>query len=416
MAPPDASSPIDAVTRGVTLHVFDPSGAPAVGRGVVFLAPDGTPVAELVTDATGTAFAPVPDGGSVTVAAEAVKASFGRPNMYTYLGVKNGDELTIGAPKRVPPASVEAVVSVPTGAVPTAQNFHFHASCNLNAGNTTNTRSVTMKLRSDCTMADFYAEALDGSFKPVATAYAPNKAIASTIDMGTAFTPLVASTLTVKNVPALTEVTPALDLVIANFYPVVTNNFAITLTDGMGSKTLRHASIPGASLETRVRLGGLGERLVVRRAAAPTDTTIDFATASLLEVTAPGAYTAPSTVSWSEIGSAADVATVTLRIHAGTTRDFEWIIVGPHTGASLRVPTLPASLAAFAITPADDVTVLFTGIGAFPGGYDRVRPLVFRGDNSGGTSDFFDPFLGGDRRNGLGHVVANGDLAVIATR
>lgn len=415
-SPPDASSPDDAASGSVTLHVWDRSGAPAVGRAVAFLAPDGTPVAELVTDATGTVFASLPDGGSVTVAAEAVKASSGRPNMYTYLGVKNGDELTVGAPKRVPPMPRETLVRLPSGVAPGAENFHFHSSCNLNAGNTTNERSVTMDVRADCTMADFYVEALDGGYEPIAATYAPDQAIAGTIDIGTSFAPLVTSTLTLENVPELTEVTPALDLVVGSFYPVVTNNFAVRVTDGIATKTSRHARIPDASLEMRVRLGDLGERLVVRRAQAPVDTTIDLATANLPEVTEPGTYHAPSTVVWSEAGGAVDVATVTLRVREGTTRDFDWIIVGPHAGASLQVPSLSGALAPFAITPSAEVTVLFTGIGAFPGGYDRVRPLVFRGDNDGSTSDFFDPYLGGDRRSGLAHVTANGDDAVIATR
>lgn len=420
--PPDAApgdgSP-DGTTGRVTLHVFDPAGVPAVGRAVAFLGPDGATVAETTTDATGTAAASVPTGGSVTVAAAGVKGGFGRPRMYTYLGVANGDELTVGTPKRVASAFFEVTVSVPAGAATTAQNFNFHSSCNMNAGNTTNARSVTMKLRSDCTTADFYAEALDGSYNAISSVYAPAKAVVAgaTIDVGTAFTPLASSTLTLNNVPALTEVTPALDLVVGTFYPLLTTNFPIALTNGGGMKTIRHASIAGASLETRVHVEGIGEQLVVTRAPAPVSMTLDLATANLPELTSSGTFAAATrTVTWTEKGSATDVATVTLRIHAGTTRDFEWLVVGPHTGASLRMPALAGALAGFALTPADEVTVLYTAIGAVPGGYDRVRPLVLRGENQGSTSDFFDPFYGVRRSSQLAHVTADGQTAMIAAR
>lgn len=419
---PDGSLAGDAVadagTGSVTLHVWDPGGAPAVGRAVVFLGQDDAVVAEVATDATGTASASLPYGGSVTVAPASVKAAGDLPNMYTYLGVKNGDELTIGTPRRVPATSFDVTVSVPAGAAPTAQNFLFHSTCDLNAGNTTNARSVTLKLRADCTTADFYAEALDGSYRPIATVYAPGKPVAAgaAIDVGSGFTPVVTSTLTLKHVPAGTEVTPALDLVIGGFYPVLGSHFPVTVTNGTATQTLRHASIAGASVETRVRLDRSSQQLIVTRAPAPITATIDLANADLLTVTARGTYAAAtSTVTWTEVGSPADVATATLRIRTGTVRDFEWIVVGPHAGATLHVPTLPASFAEFSLAPSDDVTAAYVAIAAVPGGYDRVRPFVLRGANLGSTSDFFDPFYGGDRLNQLGYVVADGDVAVIAT-
>ena len=80
----------------VTVRVWSSSGAPVAGRAVAFLAPDDTPIAEVMTDATVAASAPMPDGGSVTIAAASTGTGGLRPKLYTYLDVKNGDVLDVG--------------------------------------------------------------------------------------------------------------------------------------------------------------------------------------------------------------------------------------------------------------------------------------------------------------------------------
>lgn len=403
----------------VTVRVWSSSGAPVAGRAVAFLAPDDTPIAEVMTDATGAASAPMPDGGSVTIAAASTGTGGLRPKLYTYLDVKNGDVLDVGSPATTAPTTFDITVTVPAGAASTAQNFLFHSTCNLNAGNTTSSRQVTMKIRTGCTSADFYVEAQDASYRPISSLYVTGRAVSpgATIDVGSTFTPVVTSTFTVENAPSFSQITPALDLVVGDFYPVVAPfNSPITLTNGTGTKSLTHGSISGASLEKRVYIDDLRPQLYVTRNAAPDASTLDFDTADLPSLLDDGAWDATtSTVSWLEIGAVTNVATASLRIRGGADRDFVWMVVGPSSGGTLRFPTLPASLSEFAITPADDVTVAHVGIGALPGGYDRVRPLLLRVDDLSDSTAFFSPLQGSDRRNKLTYVSADGDVAMLAS-
>jgi hypothetical protein len=408
----DGALAVDARPAAVTIHVFDAARAPVVGRAVAFLRPDDSTVLETTTDSTGTASAPMPDGGSVAIAPSAVAGTV-PPVGYTYLGVKNGDELTIGSPKQTStPFSI--TVSVPGTAVPTAKNYLFNSSCNINASNETNSLSTPMMLREGCTVADFYVEAKDSSFKTISTAWRPAQAVSAgaTVDSGPTFTAPISSTLSVSHAPQFTTITPALDLVVGAFYPVPVGFIAdLTLTNGAGTRTLTHASIPGSSLETRVAISGSGSQLLVERATAPTTVALDFTTANLPAIASGVMYSAASSiVTWQESGHAVDTAAADLQVRSGTTRNFRWLIVGPHINASLHVPHLPTSLAAFNVAAGDTATVLAAAIGSFPGGYDRIRAHAFVNG-----LDFFSPFQGGDRRNVFGYVVADGDTAMIAT-
>lgn len=410
----DGSVTVDGRPAAVTIHVFDAAHAPAVGRAVAFLKADDSIVAETITDSTGTATASMPDGGSVTVAASAVVSTVGQPVAYTYLGVKNGDELTIGNPTQASsPFSI--TVRVLAGAVPTAQNYLFNSSCNINASNETNTLSTTMMLHAGCTAADFYIEAKNNAFKTISTAWRAAQPVSAgaTVDSGTTFTAPTTSTFSVSNASQFAAITPALDLVVGAFYPVpVGFNSELTLSNGAGSRTLTHAVIPGSSLETRIQIDDVGAQLVVKRAAAPASVALNLSTANLPSIASGVVYSAASSaVKWQESGQAVDTAAVDIQVKNGTARNFRWLIVGPHTGASLRVPHLPASLTAFNIAAGDVATPRSAAIGSFPGGgYDRIRAHVFVSE-----LDLFSPFQGGDRRNGFDYVLADGDTAMIAS-
>ncbi len=387
---------------------------PAVGRAVAFLRPDDAVVAEVMTDPTGTASAPMPDGGSVTVgAAGMVPTSGAYAVVYTYLGVKNGQELTIGKPKSPAATPFKITVTVPATVEPTAQNFQFNSTCNINASNQTNTRTVDMMLTAGCTAADFYVEAQDAQYKTLSTAWRTAQPVSAgaNVSAGTAFTPVVTSTLLVTNAPQFTTITPALDLVAGSFYPVPSPfNSSITITNGSGSKKLTHGTIAGASLETRIEIAGVSDQFVIRRAAPSDFTTFDFATANLPTVASGVAYSpTASAVVWQESGHSTDTAATDLHIKNGTARDFNWLIIGPHTSESLHVPHLPGSLAQFNIA-SGDMAIPTAAIGSFPGGYERIAPHAFIEG-----FDFFTGFYAADRRNTWGYVLADGDTAMFAS-
>ena len=382
---------------------------PVVGRAVAFLKSDDSVVAEVMTDSTGSASAPMPDGGSVTVAAGGVLAG---ATVYTYLGLKNGDELTIGRSKPVASTPFKITVTVPANVEPTAHNFLFHSTCNINAGNETDQRTVNMMVTGGCTVADFYVEAQDATYKALSATWRKAQPVSpgGNVDAGSAFTPLTSSLLSIVNAPQFATITPALDLVVGSFYPVSSPfNTSITLTNGAGTKKLMHASIPGASLETRVEVQHLGSQFWIKR-TTPGLWTLDFATANLPAISSGVAYSpTDSSVTWQESGHATDTAAADLAIKNGTARDYVWLIVGPHTGTSLHVPHLPSSLAPFNVASGDTTTAT-AAIGSFPGGYARIAPHVFVSGFA-----FFESFYALDRRDVFNYVLADGDLAMFAT-
>lgn len=410
----DGTHAIDAPATAVTIHVFDSGHAPVVGRAVAFLKADDSVVAEVMTDSAGTASAPMPDGGSVTVAAPAVvTGSGGEAVLYTYLGVKNGQELTIGELKAAATTPFTVTITVPASVEPTAQNFLFNSTCNINASNETNIRTVDMMLAAGCTSADFYVETKNAQYKTLSTTWRPAQAVSAgaNVDAGTAFTPVTTSTLSITNAPQFSTITPALDLVVGSFYPVPAGfNSSITITNGSGSKALTHGSIAGASLETRIEVEDTGNQFVIKRAAPTELMGFDFAAANLPTVASGVTYSpTASAVIWQESGHSTDTAAADLRIKNGTARDFNWLIVGPHTSESLHVPHLPSSLAQFNVAAGDAATPI-AAIGSFPGGYERIAPHVFVEG-----FDFFDPFYAVDRRNAWGYVLADGDTALFAS-
>lgn len=403
----DGASP-DAPGNVATVHVYDGSHQAVVGRAVAFLGPDDTVVAEVTTDSTGTAAAALPAGGSITVAGTDVS----KPGsvVYTYLGVKNGDELTIGTPKRTATSTFDITATVPSTVEPTANEFLFNASCNTNAANETNQHFVSMTLKGDCTSADFYVEAKDSNLKVTSAKYVTGKTVAAgaTVDMGTGFTAPVDSTLFVSNANGVT-ITPALDLRVGSFYPIpVVFLSDITLSNGNGSKRLTHGVIPGSSLEIRVYIQGLTDQFWSTRGAPDDFYDLDLATANLPQISNIAYSPTNGAVEWSQTGHSTDTAGADLTVK-GTGRSFEWSIVGPHGDETLHVPHLPASLASFNIGSGDTVRASAT-IGSFPGGYAKVAPSVFADGYN-----FFDAFVAIDRRNGSSYTFADGDTAMFVT-
>ncbi len=399
--------PIDAPAAAVTVHVLD--STTLAGRPVAFLRPDDSVIAEVLTDSTGTASAPMPDGGSVTV------GGTGQLNatVYTYLGVKNGQELTIGKPAVTAPNPFAITVTIPASVEPTAQNFNFNSTCNINASNGTNSRTVDMMIRPECTTADFYVEALDSSYQLLSTTYVTGKAVSpgANVGTGTAFTPVTSTTLQISNAPTAT-ITPALDVVVGSFYPVpVLFNSDITITNGSGMKKINRGAIPGASLETRIQVQTLGDQFWVKRTPPTTLEAFDFDTANLPEIASGSVDYSPTsaTVTWQESGHAVDTTAAEISVRNGTARNYSWLIVGPHTGASMHVPHLPSSLATFNVTSSDTIAST-VAIGSFPGGFERIVSHAFIEG-----FDFFTAAYAVDRRDAWGYVLADGDTAMFAS-
>jgi hypothetical protein len=79
---------------------------------VVFLAPDDTVIADVITDFTGTATAKMPNGGTLSVIRN--YAEYG-DHVFTYLGVEPGDNLELSLGGEAAPISVQISVNLDPG-------------------------------------------------------------------------------------------------------------------------------------------------------------------------------------------------------------------------------------------------------------------------------------------------------------
>ncbi|MBP9085652.1 MAG: hypothetical protein KBG15_06010, partial [Kofleriaceae bacterium] len=95
----DAPPAIDANQVGVVKVTVERAGGPAASVPVAFQNADNSVVATspTSTDATGVASATMNPGGSVTVVLPALTGPSARPTeVFTFIGVKPGDELVVG--------------------------------------------------------------------------------------------------------------------------------------------------------------------------------------------------------------------------------------------------------------------------------------------------------------------------------
>src|SRR5439155_25427941 len=61
-------------------------------------------------------------------------------------------------------------------------------------------------------------------------------------------------------------------------------------------------------------------------------------------------------------------------------RAWNWMVVGPHSGASLVYPVLPTDVFDFNVAATDSSYSSFLVLGKVPGGYDVVRAIILGGD------------------------------------
>src|SRR5438445_432576 len=96
----------------VRVAVHDSTG-PIAGLAVVFLNPDDSEVADIVTDAQGVATAKLPMGGSVSVIRDDTTGTDPAGAAYTYVGVKGGDQLDLALPALSTTNPTTVTVQVP---------------------------------------------------------------------------------------------------------------------------------------------------------------------------------------------------------------------------------------------------------------------------------------------------------------
>ena len=341
---------------------------PQAGVRVIFQAADDSVISDTVTDATGLAKADLPSGGNLTVIrtfpVPPPPAERRAPEVYTYVGVKNGDKLVLGDQTSAgAPGAI--VVKVPDAANGTVK---VDTPCGSGQGTAPNV-AITV---TDCPpMVGFYVtDGNQSSFFKMAP-YAEN------VDLSLeALSGNLAATLGSTNVPANTTVTVEERVVSGTFQLFSSGAKRVDQT----AATVNLPNITGVDqlVVTTIKTTGSATQMVATRSAYSASPAVVDATANLIaDISAP-MYT-PTSVTWTE-GSAgtADAVIVTLNVTRGgpTAIDntYTRAIIAPHAGPSLRLPVLPDAL----YNPAmGDQIAGTSGLVSATGGYDALKALAF---------------------------------------
>ena len=391
---PDATPPDAAPLQPVTVTVFDPnSQLPATGLPVAFLNGDSSVVLETTTDSNGSASATMAAGGSVTVGAAQVGVDINgnSGNVYTWLGVKPGDDLVANQPL-IPTSAATITINVTTDTDTNANDYQINGFCpdgETFSSNPSDGGPTAIVVPSTCTPAAIYVFAEDANGVELSTVYQSNIALSdgAAITIG-AFTPVATDSVTFTDIPSA-QISGN-----TSFRSTLYLDDGINLLRRLGAKV---SSSTGTATKSFV-VGAMSnvnllnwfqvstnlttnDNVMFAVSSGPSITTgVSADLAPLLAVatvTSEPAYDVPSaTFSWMEAGSVpADLVSIIENVHSidGTTRVFSWNIVAADTNASLVLPTLPASLADFTILSTDLIGYGDAFTISVTGGYDVVR-------------------------------------------
>jgi hypothetical protein len=358
--PPDEPPPPPTEVR---IAVHDPSG-PVAGLAVLFQTNDDTVVSDVVTDAQGVAVATLPTG-SVTVIRQEQQGG----SVYTYVGVKAGDQLdlSLAALPATTPTTITVHLPEPdpdTGLVP----VEVRTPCGSGQGVPPD---VSVTLDGTCgAMTDFYVSEIGGEYPAAFLKRAP---IAPTVDLSLeTYRPALTTSLSVTNAPIGASVSIEKTLETDLFRPVFSSGPQPVI--GTSVDTII-PDLPGVEeqLIATVSYNGAVQRVGKREPYAASPGMVDLSTAMIIGPSAPVLDTLNNdTVTWTETGSGAPDLVVA--VVKGT--DVRRSIVAPYATASLRIPRLPVVHDTFNVQSTDSVSIALAKVSS---GYDGVRAKVFAG-------------------------------------
>jgi hypothetical protein len=382
MAP---DGPLQPVTVTATID-----GAPQAGVQVYFLDADSSLVLSTTTDATGTASAVMAAGGSVTALdpyagplPPQTAIAGGSHSLYTFVGVKPGDNLVLANPGEHP--GIDVTVTVPIDPAAGVASYEVHTPCG--GGNTLTdpgsgaSPSGLVGIGPDCgATTDFLIVTRDDNFQVLDYAYVPDQAISegATIDL-TAATYAAGSTreYSYTNVPAtfgspsFTDaiLTPQGDM-LAQFNYASPDEPTPVVTAGIGTH-LSVTDIFGASAGNH-HIADWGPY---------TDTyTADLGARTLHDLNGfPHLDPTTHEISLDESAGGAEPDLMLAGIYTyreADNTDWYWQIAAPHA-TTLAMPALPTDLYDFTIAPTDTFDANQLMLAKVPGGYDAVRAYVF---------------------------------------
>nr|MBP9086187.1 hypothetical protein [Kofleriaceae bacterium] len=326
-------------------------------------------------------------GGSVTVVLPALMGPSARPTeVFTFIGVKPGDELVVGRRTNLVSPSP---ATLKLGLLPRGATIDVRTSCGGNFQGPA-AASVTLQIPTTCTAIDVFVSARTVNNAEIGTFYKSNVAVtAATIDVAAeTFKPSKAHTFTLSNIPATTMAAQITAQALAGTMqlsvPETTDlNFAAPLgTSRSGDIVLPDISAD-VLMNTQMSRTSSSMQVVVERAPLG-PVTVDLTAAQIPWILSEPLFDAGgSQFAWTEsIDGTADTVIANAQVARPAvppaTQDESWShqVVAPHAIGQLRMPVLPVALSNFNAKTTDTVSV-FLGLAKFPGGFDTIRAKAF---------------------------------------
>lgn len=368
---PPPPPPPEPVTE-VRITVRDGSHVKA-GVKVVFQDASDNVIADTTTDASGAASAKMPDGGSVSVIREYGPNVYGEPgpidHVYTYVGVKPGDILDLrGDVHDGTPYYAKVNVGLTNG-----EFVGVLTGCGSGYGHAP---VIDVELRNCGSETDFFVINYSGE----------------TDDQGVNSGPLYFATHA--------NLAPEIDFSGETFRGTLTTEFSATNLPSMavnlqkrlasGKLTMFDSGLVGTTATTDVpelptvdqvvsaRVDDYaGHTMVISSRLAFTSAPVAIDIAANVIQTSHVPTLAGSLLAWTEEGTPGtpDLSLATITVGA-VDRQFSRTIAAPYTGASLRVPALPAAHDAYNVRSTDTPRITHQLV-RVTGGYDGARARVF---------------------------------------
>jgi hypothetical protein len=357
----------------VQIRIRD-GNTPIAGVTVIFQASDESLIAELTTDATGTALAEMPEGGNLTIIRTyplAIPPEVQLPaEVFTYVGVEPGDRLEAGrsTDELANPSAINVMVpEIAQGTI------SITTPCGSGQGTAP---LIPITLRGCGASLPMYVTDGDGSSFAKLMPYSELVDVSSEPLLGK-----LSSTISATNVTLGTTVSVEKRLELSGFPLYSTGPKRVEATAAtVDMPTLNNVD---ELLLTAITDGTNRTQMVSARKLYARGTTIVDGTVGLLPYLSDALY-APTGLSWVETGPALAqpdlvVATMTItRENAlpSPTAVYIRAIVAPHTGGSLRMPVLPGAAAMFNPIATDEIAGA-VGLAEITGDYAAARPTVF---------------------------------------
>lgn len=382
---PDAPPAPDP--RTVTLTITR-GRAPQPGIEVHFQNADSSLVATVRTDADGVAAAEMDAGGFVTAVGpfeQGVDAS----TLFSYAGVKPGDELKLNDQSQPDLIGVDVRVSIE----PSASYYLLHTSCNFGEYNVSGSSGSgsgssgpggRIELPA-CGTTDVLLETQDIDGIPDKYIYLADVAVSEggTIDLtGQAYRDVADVTYAYTHVPAgvfgVFGVTSLMNATGLSYY----RTFGAAVDNGAATTTERRSTPPGVRhlVSSEFFTGGYGTHYVDEWGPAG-DYALDLEGMLLREyATRPVFDAADRTLAWTTMptGVEPDLVYSQLRFVRNETREWRWHLVAP-AGATdaLAFPALPGDAQQFNPLATDAVEYENLQTAKVAGGYDAFREVFF---------------------------------------